>query len=383
MKKAIFVALSAAFSLFACTTSMHDGYTIDGTITGDSVSSGKVFLSNLSQDEPILDTADLIDGKFTFEGKVSTPEDYSITFDRIKGRISLFLDNSHFRIEAAAEELDKAVISGGVTNDIVTALRKQHEKIATKFNLDSLVREYHKNETAQARKDSIISILDSFQTESRKVDSIFFATNPTSPYTLIQYFKTIEEHPIEKMEARLATFRNIPSYAENRYLKAFEETIRSLKKLEPGNKAPDFTMKDPSGKSISFSSIYTKNKVTMLDFWASWCVPCHKFHPALSGIYSRFSEAGFGILSVSLDKNVDDWSKGIADDKLIWDNVSDLQFWNNAAAKLYHVKSIPQNIFVDQNGIIIRRKVEKNEITPFLQEMLVIDEQPDLNPAVL
>ncbi|MFA6334354.1 MAG: TlpA disulfide reductase family protein [Bacteroidales bacterium] len=368
MKKLFFLA--AVLGIFACTATKHDGYTIEGTITGDSVSTGKVYLSNLSRAESIMDTVDLKDGKFIFEGKVATPENYAITFDGIKGRIILFLDNSQIKIEAAAEELDKAVITGSVTNDLVLGLIKQHEEIAAKFGLDSLMKEYQMKETTQARRDSIIAIYDSSDVEVKKVDSLFLVTNPTSPYSLIQYARTVEDYPIAEMEAKLAAFKALPEFAANRYMKELEESITTLKGLEPGMKAPEFTLNDPKGNPVSLSSVYSQNKITMVDFWAGWCGPCRRFNPILTGIYKQFNKAGFGILGVSLDKEAESWNKAIADDKLVWAQVSDLQYWDSAPAKLYHVRSIPHNIFIDQNGNIVKRKVAEKEIVSFLKEYL-------------
>lgn len=370
MKKLFFLA--AVLSLFACTATKHDGFTIEGTITGDSVATGKVYLSNFSRTEPIMDTVDLKDGKFVFEGKVVTPEYYAITFDGIKGRIVLFLDNSSIKIEAAAEELDKAVVTGGVTNDLVVALNKQHKEISDKFGLDSLMKEYSLKETTQARKDSIIAIYDSSQVEQKKIDSIFFATNPNSPYTLTQYVQNVEQYPLAEMEGKLASFKALPQFAGNRYITELEEAITTLKGLEPGMKAPDFTLNDPAGKSISLSSIYAQNKVTMIDFWAGWCGPCRRFNPTLLGIYKQYNKAGFGILGVSLDKDAEQWTKAISEDKLPWAQVSDLKYWESAPAKMYFIKYIPQNIFVDQKGNIIKRKVSEEELVPFLKEQLGI-----------
>lgn len=367
MKKILFFA--AILGLFACTPKT-DGYIIEGTVTGENVATGKVYLSNFSRDEQIKDTADLIDGKFKFEGKVVTPENYSVTIDGIDGRIQFFLDNSKIKIEAATEDFGKAVVTGGVTNDLVIALKKQHKEISTKFNLDSLMKEYYAKETTPERKSEIMNIYDQSQKESDAVDSVFFATNPNSFYTLIQLTSKVEDYTLPEMEAKVAAFKALPEFEGNRYIGLIETSLATLKSLEVGMVAPDFTMNDPKGNPIALSTIYPKNKITMIDFWAGWCGPCRRFNPTLVDIYKQFNKAGFGILGVSLDKDAELWNKAIADDKLTWAQVSDLQYWNSAAAKLYHVKYIPQNIFLDSEGKIIKRKVSEKELVPFLKEYL-------------
>ncbi|PKP41865.1 MAG: hypothetical protein CVT93_06510 [Bacteroidetes bacterium HGW-Bacteroidetes-10] len=369
MKKILLFA--ALLGLFACQPK-HDGYTIEGTVTGENVAAGKVYLTNFSRTEQISDTTDLIDGKFKFEGKVVTPENYAITIEGIEGRIQFFLDNSQIVIEAAAEDFTNAKVTGGVTNDLVSALRTQHEEVAAKYGIDSLLREYSNPATTKERKDSIIAIYNNSQKEANVLDSVFFANNPTSFYTLIQLVQKVEDYTIEEMDAKITAFKALPEFEGNRYIGVIEESLTSLKALQPGMVAPDFTMNDQQGNPIALSSVYPQNKITMIDFWAGWCGPCRRFNPTLVEIYKKYNKDGFGIFGVSLDKDAELWNKAIKDDKLTWTQVSDLQYWNSAAAKLYHVKYIPQNIFLDSEGKIIKRKVSEEELEPFLKEYLGI-----------
>lgn len=122
--------------------------------------------------------------------------------------------------------------------------------------------------------------------------------------------------------------------------------------LGTGKAAPNFTQNDVNGKPLSLSDL--KGKVVLLDFWASWCGPCRKENPNVVNLYKKYKDAGFTVMSVSLDKEEALWKAAIEKDGLIWPNhVSDLKFWSNEAAKLYQVSSIPFTVLIDQNGNII------------------------------
>ena len=127
---------------------------------------------------------------------------------------------------------------------------------------------------------------------------------------------------------------------------AYAEMIPKLKLVALGAQAPEFAQNDKDGKSIALSSF--RGKYVLIDFWASWCGPCRRENPNVVKAYNQFKDKNFTILGVSLDQPTgrDRWLKAIADDGLVWTQVTDLKFWNNEVSTLYGVRAIPQNFLV-------------------------------------
>ncbi len=370
MKKLILIG--AVLGLFACNSSTQEtGYTINVSLTGEpsEFKSDTLLLANRSEDEAIEQTAVLENGKCKFTGNVTTPENYTISFKGERGILCyLFLENEKYDVTIPVENPRESKISGGTTQQIITSINEKSRELMKAAKIDSL-RKAYKEATEEGKK----IINEIFNKTSAEIDNLkqeYISANPTSVLALSNLIQNVEEIPIDSVQAQLARFKALPEYAKNRNIASLEKVINTLKSLQPGMQAPDFTQNDPEGKPVKFSDIYSKNKVTMVDFWASWCSPCRAFNPTLVKIYNDYKKKGFEIVGVSFDSKHDAWIKGIKDDKLTWIQVSDLGGWKNVVGDMYYVRSIPQNIFVDQNGKIIKRQASEEEIVELLQENL-------------
>jgi len=152
-------------------------------------------------------------------------------------------------------------------------------------------------------------------------------------------------------------------------IKAQEEEMKRLSNLLPiGSPAPEIRQATPTGGSFALSEL--RGKVVLIDFWASWCRPCRIENPNVKRVYERFKGKGFEILGVSLDRDQMAWTEAIKADGLPWKHVSDLQFWNNAAAQEYGVSSIPYTVLVDREGKVLEKGLRADQLEAKLSELL-------------
>ncbi len=374
MRKVLILAAIATLA-FSC-TKKESGYSV--TVKNESGDFQKVILSNGSKENPIEDTLEFVNSTATFTGKINGWEVYRLKGLKATGESTmlaeLYLENADYSVTIPADEKSRTQITSTTSK-----LQKQIDSLAALsaavyegIDMDGMFAKFRDKETPQKVKDSIRELMNSLREKSGSYLDNYLAQNPTSPIALYNAYQNIRYVSLDSAKKIQNLFAGVANYAESRYLKGIKDAVAKKEALAPGQQAPDFTLNDTEGKPVKLSDVYPKNKITMIDFWASWCGPCRAFNPTLTKIYAKYNKKGFGILGVSLDRpgDEDKWKEAIKKDKLVWQHVSDLKFWDCEAAKLYNISYIPQSYFVDSEGKILLASPSEEEIEKFLSENL-------------
>jgi len=149
--------------------------------------------------------------------------------------------------------------------------------------------------------------------------------------------------------------------------KKITKEVQTLARLRIGAPAPELVLQTPEGDTIRVSDF--RGKITLIDFWASWCGPCRRENPNVVRLYQKYHPKGFEIFGVSLDQNREPWIRAIQQDGLVWKHGSDLKGWNSVAAQTYGVNAIPYTVLIDEQGRIIAKGLRGSQLEAFLQQL--------------
>lgn len=152
-------------------------------------------------------------------------------------------------------------------------------------------------------------------------------------------------------------------FAGNQAVEQFVKHIELVKPVSVGHQAPDFSIPGIDGKTIKLADY--KGKYVMLDFWASWCVPCRKENPNVVKLYQQYHSKGLNIVGISLDEDKNAWQKAINDDQLNWAHGSELKNFNGPVVQQFQVQAIPSNFILDPSGKIIAKNITGNDLSAF------------------
>ena len=136
------------------------------------------------------------------------------------------------------------------------------------------------------------------------------------------------------------------------------------------SKFVDLGLPGPQGQTVWVSDYVGKNKLVLIDFWASWCGPCIRELPYVVKAYERYHDKGLEIVGVSLDKDKASWVQAIEMTGQKWPQMSDLQGWNSKGAQLYGIQSIPANVLINEQGEIIARDLRGEDLINTLAKQL-------------
>ena len=372
-----FLTISTLFSCNKSTELSENEYEV--TVKADGVFDGlRAYLkTNENPRNPIAtDTAVIYKGGFTFKGQIEGTEMRSLTIDGVNGQTTLLLEAGNIEVVVYKDSIYKSTVKGSFNNAVFNDYKKQYK--AKIDDLTSIKRSLMESQADPVISNSLKKEMDSLGTELKNFGFNFIKANTNADFSLLLLNSVIDQKGFDltlASEAYDQIDNSLKIKTTNNQIisNRIKTKIKSAKKSELvtiGKIVPNFSAPNPQGELIELNKI--KGKVTIIDFWASWCKPCRVENPNLVKLYNEYHSKGLEIISVSLDREAqkDFWIKAIEKDQLNWYNISNLKFWQEPIAKLYGVNSIPATFIIDENGILIAKKLRGAQLDQKIKELL-------------
>lgn len=359
-------------ALNQCNEKNKESHFIDGNAPG--VANGmRVYLNDLDQNgrTVIVDTSIVMDEKFFFDKKeeLGSEEVRFLTLDGSEGNFIVLVQNDFLKVNLKKDSLFDSEVVGSKSNQDLKVFKKRQATYATNS------RKYRDERAAALRNRdnataTAVTTKWSQAEEEFKVYAIeMVSTSNSSVVAPMILGELLNSKFIDATKSREIYNNFDPQVKQSVIAQRIDAYLKKTESVAVGAKAPEFEGASPDGTIIKLSDVL--GKVTLIDFWASWCGPCRKENPNVVAAYNKYHSKGFNIISVSLDRKNGEqaWKDAIVKDKMDWNHISRLAYFG-PLAKLYNVNAIPATFLLDENGIIIATNLRGQQLHNKLEELL-------------
>ena len=375
MKKRL-ALISAATSLLiaACSGGESDrNCVINGTIEGWGDPDTLVLCIMTPLGNMPIDTATVTEGKFTFD--VSLDKEamgMALVIPIVNSESAtafpvLIEPGAKFSMAIHSSPDKQPTFEGSRSNITLAALEDEGYQINLEVN--RLVETIQNPMSTEQQRDEADQKIDSMN--NKLIGSYISAIKDNAPSLFSDFLLGQVDRVInDSIRADIISELSKKGGDEMPNFTRIKNHMLLLAQTEPGKHFTDFSQSDKDGNQIHLAEVVEANKLTLVDFWASWCAPCRAEMPFIVDAYEKYHGKGLEIIGVSLDENREAWLNAVGTLGMKWPQVSDLQGWRNVAAQAYAVEAIPGNILIGQDGIIVGKNLRGDDLAKKIDQIL-------------
>ncbi|QES87848.1 TlpA disulfide reductase family protein [Rhizosphaericola mali] len=372
MKSILITIVSIAFiGNYSIAQKKQNNVLVSGSVTNGKIS--YLIFNRYTVDNVFADTIKVKNNLFSYRQSVDEPQWTNVEIPEIKQQglddFSFFMEKGTISIELNANSIGKSFAKGTLNNDLRTAYLNKNKILLdsiSDYTLQYLNIEDHTS-ADDAAQDSLMYLndrLDKLGTVKMLLDSEY-VTKYSDTYFALSLLKDELKNGIA-IETAQPLFDNLDNSLSKTMLWAeVNKTITHLLQYKIENKVTDLNALDSSNTAVNLQNFYKKNSYTLIDLWASWCIPCQQEFPYLRNAFAKYKNQGFNIYGLSIDFTKDAWMNALNRLKLPWLNVNQGQ----NLPDFYMVSGIPFNVLVDSNGRIVARDLRGEKLSETLTRL--------------
>ena len=331
MKRNLLLLIAVAFIMTACNQNKNFNVNVSLANGNDKT----VYLQKYVDNVPVtIDSAVIAEEKAVLTAPIDNPQIlYALKIKGQRGSMPFFADNKDVAFVGDLNNPQAVEIMGSETQAELDAYNDQLDEINMQIRDLYAVMQQAFSDNDSIKMDSLNKVGTALMEQQDNFRDEYIKAHPESFVTHYILDGVKQDYPLDQLKDLMAGFTTESIYRDH-----LNDYVAKQERLEVGQPFIDFTLQTKDGENVTLSEKIGQNKLTLVDFWASWCGPCRHENPVVKAAYEQFHELGFDVVGVSVDQDEEAWLKAVEDDQLPWTQVRDSE---NKASELYMIYYIP------------------------------------------
>ncbi len=360
MKRNLLLLIAVAFIMTACNQNKNFNVNVSLANGNDKT----VYLQKYVDNVPVtIDSAVIAEEKAVLTAPIDNPQIlYALKIKGQRGSMPFFADNKDVAFVGDLNNPQAVEIMGSETQAELDAYNDQLDEINMQIRDLYAVMQQAFSDNDSIKMDSLNKVGTALMEQQDNFRDEYIKAHPESFVTHYILDGVKQDYPLDQLKDLMAGFTTESIYRDH-----LNDYVAKQERLEVGQPFIDFTLQTKDGEDVTLSEKIAQNKLTLVDFWASWCGPCRHENPVVKAAYEKYHELGFEVVGVSVDQDEAAWLKAVEEDELPWMQVRDSE---DKVSEDYMIYYIPSNFLFDQNGTMIAKGLRGEDLETKLAEIL-------------